>query len=266
MATCRDQTQQGVAAMESGDWEEAEKHLEAAIKAVPDDPEARRHYAEVLWHQGDREQAIGQLEQVARPDCPDVSILVRLAEMRLAAGQTDAAAKDAERALDVDPRFPAAWAIRAKVMQGAGYLPQALADYQRALGYAPDDRDILFAIAELYRRLNEPQRALATLHSLADTFPRGEEPQEVLYLEGLAYAALGRDSDAVDSLSLAASRGQPRTAILYNLAEAELRAGRTQEAEFHARQALQLQPEHRPSVALLHRLDMARRPQPIRPG
>ena len=58
--------------------------------------------------------------------------------------------------------------------------------------------------------------------------------------EILAYLALGRERDALTSLSLAASRGEPNAEILYRLAEAELRTGSTQEAFAHARQALQL--------------------------
>ena len=38
--------------------------------------------------------------------------------------------------------------------------------------------------------MNHPERALETLQSLADCYTPAEEPQQVLYLSGLAYLAL----------------------------------------------------------------------------
>ena len=91
-------------------------------------------------------------------------------------------------------------------MRAAGQPREALADYLRALSYAPNDRAILREIAELHRQLNQPERALQTLQTLADTYPPGEEPGQVLYLMGLAYVALGRYDDGVESLSAAVTR------------------------------------------------------------
>ena len=99
-------------------------------------------------------------------------------------------------------------------------------------------------MAEIYRQLNEPERALVSLHSLVDSYPPGEEPQQLLYLEGLALVALGRYDDAVARYTLAGERGGPTAEILYRLAEAELLAGRGVHAHIAARQALVLDPNH----------------------
>ena len=50
---------------------------------------------------------------------------------------------------------------------------------------------MLREVAELYRQLNQPERALQTLQLLAETYSPGEEPADCLYLTGLAYVALG---------------------------------------------------------------------------
>jgi tetratricopeptide (TPR) repeat protein len=261
LATCRQWSQQGVAALERQHVQEAKTLLAKAVAACPIDPEARRHYAEALWRGGARPEAIAQLEEACRLASEDTMMRVRLAEMYLLVGQLEPAGQSAQQALDLDPKLPAAWAIRGRVMLAGGQPQDALADFHRALGYAPQDRQILLEVAELYRRLSWPQRALATLHSLADTYSPGEEPQEVLYLTGLAYTALGRYEDAVERLSAAAVRGAPTAEILGRLAEAELLAGRPAEAEAAARRALALQPQHAPSLQLLDRLRVGRQPQ-----
>jgi len=261
LAKCRELSQQGIAAAERSQHEEAEALLAKAVEACPVDPEARRHYAEALWHRGSRQKAVAELEEASRLVSEDATLLVRLAEMHLAMGHLRLAQQSAERALDLDPKFSAAWAIRGRVSRASGQLEQALADYHRSLGYGPGQQQVLLEMAELYRQLNRPQRALATLQSLADTYSPGEEPQHLLYLTGLAYMALGRYDAGAESFAAAASRGKPTAEILYRLAEAELAAGRWNEAAAAARHALALQPKHQPCRMLLDRVEMARQPQ-----
>ena len=116
---------------------------------------------------------------------------------------------------------------------------------------------MLLAVAEIYRRLNQPERALVALHALIDAQPPGEESQQLLYLQGLALTAMRRDDDAIESFSLANVRGRPRADILYQQAEAEYLAGRVGNSQIALRQALLLEPNHATSRALLERLRVA---------
>ena len=261
LANCRRLSQQGVAALDRGRQQDAEALLAKAVAICPVDAEARRHYGEALWRRGARTEAIAQMEEAGRLASEDAALWARLAEMYLAVGQPDRAGQNAERALDLDPKLPVAWVIRGRVTWAAGQPRPALADYLRALGYAPHDRAILQEVAELYRQLNEPQRALQTLQSLAETYSPGEEPGQVLYLTGQAYVALGRYDDAVESLSAAVTRQQPTAEMYCRLGEADLLAGHPEEAAAAARQALALQPQHEASRALLDRVELARQPQ-----
>ena len=263
LAASRQLCQQGVAAIERGQWEQAEQLLSEALDACSEDPDARRHYAEVLWHRGDREAAVAELLEASRVAGEDAILHVRVAQMRLAMGHMDLARQAVQRALDLDPKLSAAWAMRGRVRRAAGQPRLALADYHRALGLDPNDRSIPLEIAQLYRQLDQPQRALAALQSLADTYSPGEEPQDVLYLEGLAYAALGRHDDAVESFSAALVRGQPSPEILYQLAKAELDAGRPTHAAAAAGQALALDPQHQPSRQLLDHTRLAHQPNTL---
>jgi tetratricopeptide (TPR) repeat protein len=162
--------------------------------------------------------------------------------------------------VSLDPRLPNAWAIRGRVMRTLGQPADALADCLHALNYAPNDRAILVEVAELHRQLNQPERALQTLQTLAETYPASEEPGEVLYWTGLAYLALGRCDDGVESLSAAVSRGRPTAEMFCQLGEAQLLAGRPAEAAEAARHALALDPQYPGGRNLLQRIEVAQQP------
>lgn len=262
LATCRELSQKALAAAEQGHDEQAEALLEKALRTCPVDYEARRHYAEILWKRGAKNEAIAQLEEAVRLMDQDPAIRVRLAEMQLDRGFVAEAQETAEEALDLDPKLASAWTVRGRTMLAAGRKTQALADFHRALGFAPGDRQILLEVAELYRRSNQPQRALASLQALADTYNPGEEPQSVLRLTASAYKALGRYEDAVESLAAAVIRESPTAELFFELGNAELLAGRPAAAAAAAEQALRLQPDHRPTQRLLQQLQVARQNGP----
>lgn len=263
LATCRQLVQQGLSAMEHGQAQQAEGLLAEAVKTCPENIEARRHYAEALWQRGARGPAIEQLTEAARLAPDDAAIQLRLAEMHWAENRAEQARGLVETALDLDPQMARAWALRARLLAAAGKSREALADCHRALSRAPGDREILRQTADLYQRLGRPDRALQTLQALADTYAPGEEPQEVYYLTALACRDLRRYDEAVRNLALAAQRGAPSAELLYCLAEAELLAGRREEAAAAAQQALALDPNHEPTQQLLERLRLAgRNPEP----
>jgi tetratricopeptide (TPR) repeat protein len=261
LAECRRLSQQGVAAMDRGRQQDSEALLVKAVAACPTDAEARRHYAESLWRRGARQEAIAQLEESSRLTGEDAAISTRLAEMYLANGQLELARQNANRAIDLDPRLAGAWAIRGRVMRTAGLTRDALDDDLRALQYAPKDREVLFEVAELYRRDDKPERALQTLQTLSETYSPGEEPGQVLHLMGLAYVALGRCDDAVESLANAVQRGRATPEMYCDLGKAQLLLGRSGDAANSAREALAIQPQHRPSLALLEHVQLAQQPQ-----
>ncbi len=210
LASSRQLSQQAVAALERGQPQEAETLLAKAVAICPTDHDAHRYYAETLWLRNARPQAVAQLEEACRLDPEDTAVRVRLAEMYLALPRVELARQSVEMAIDRNPRLEAAWAVRGRVMRAQGDLRQALADYDRALGFSPGDCQVLGEVADVYRQLHQPERALETLQSLAETYSPGEEPVQVLCLLGRAYAALGRYDDAAASFSTAAGRALRR--------------------------------------------------------
>jgi tetratricopeptide (TPR) repeat protein len=261
LVECRRLSQQGVAALDRGRQQDAEALLAKAVAACPADAEARRHYAEALWRRGAQTEAIAQLEESGHLAGDDPLVWSRMAEMYLATGQLELAWKNADKAIDLDPHLPSAWAIRGGVFRLNRQPAEALTCYLRALGYAPKDRAILTEVADLHRQQNQPERSLQTLQSLADTYAPGDEPAQVELLLGQAYLALGRYDDAAESLSLAAKRGRPTVEMLCQLGEVQLAAGNPTEAAATAQRALALQPQDPRSRALFDRIQVARQPQ-----
>lgn len=250
VASCRQLTQQGTSAIDRGDWKRAEGLLARAVQSSGNDADARRYYAEALWRRGARTEALVQMQQARRLAGEDPNLAVRTGELHLELSDTQSASQMVNEALRMDPKLANAWALRGRVSAAGGQHRAALADYQRALGYAPGDRDVGILIAEAYRQLNEPERALVSLQTLAESYSPGDEPQRLLLLQGLALSALQRYDEASRVLSAAAYRDRPTSEILYYLADAEWRGGRVASAQKTLDQCLALDPEHAPSRTL----------------
>lgn len=260
VAQARQLSQRGLNAMQRGDWASAEVALSDAVKACPVDVEARRHYAETMWRRGEQQAALEQLQKAMTCAPGDTSLMVRAGQMHLALGKSTEARTLADQSLDLNPQSSEAWTLRARVAAASGQNEQALADYLRALEFAPKDRELLYETAEVYRQLNRPQRALSTLITLRETYAPGEEPQQVYYLEGLALKALERPADAGSAFALALDRGPPSAELYYRLAEAQLASGQRGSADRTIEQALALDPNHSPSRTLRQQTEIATRP------
>jgi tetratricopeptide (TPR) repeat protein len=260
VSEARQLSQRGLNAMERGDYASAESLLSDAVKVCPQDLNARRQYAEALWQRGERELALEHVVKALLQSPDDLQLAVRAGEMQLAMGRRDDALHMADQVLDQNPAEPRAWALRGRTYKAQGDYDRALADFHRALEFNRDDRAVLLETAELYRTVNRPQRALNTLTRLRETYGPLEEAQQVLYLQGLAFNALGRTEDAVDCFALALERGAPNADLLYCYAEAQLAAGRRAEADRCLEQALAIDSMHAASRAMRQRIDVAARP------
>ncbi len=244
LATSRKLSHRGLGALERGDTPSAATLLSAAVEACPADAEAHRHYAEALWQLKEPHKALAQMDEALRLTPDDDTLHVRAGQMRLESGDVDGASREASLALDINPKAAQAWALRGQAAHRRGDLRQALNDFHRSLGYTPEDREVLLASAEVYRELNQPQRALLGLQTLADTYGPGEEPQQVLYLEGLALHALGRYDEAVTTFVAARDHGANTAELQWRIALAERAAGHVDRAREALDAALALDAKH----------------------
>lgn len=247
----------GVTALDAGKAGEAESWLRKAAAATPQDAATQHQLAEALWQTGKHDEALECVEEACRCAPTNIEAAIRAGEMRLARGDAGEAAAWGERAIEIDARTAAAWALRGRAQQRLGNSNLALADYQQALRYAPTDAKLLTDVAQLYRERGDHRRCLTTLHQLLDAYPPGQEPAEALAMTGETYLALGRSRDATETLLVAAERA-PADADLYcRLGEAQAACGQTARAVTEAQRALSLDASHQGSRQLLARLQPA---------
>jgi tetratricopeptide (TPR) repeat protein len=225
VADARRLCNEGLSAADRSDLVRAEGLLEQAVTRCPVDVDARKHYADVLWQRGLKMEAVGQIKKALELSPADASLCVTGGGMYLELGLFDEADRLAREAVRLAPRSAGAWHLRGRVALARGQAEPALADFHRALALAPENRDVLLDTAEAYRRLDRPQRALATLAVLGETYGPAETPSEILVLEGLAQEALGRPADAAESYRRAVARGGGSAEAAKRLAALEPAAG-----------------------------------------
>jgi tetratricopeptide (TPR) repeat protein len=221
LAAARRLSNEGLSAVDHRDLARAEKLLEQAVRSCPLDVDARRHYAEVLWKRGERTAAVMQVAEALKLSPEDAGLCVEGGRMYLELGLFGDAERLSREAVRLAPQSAPAWHLRGHVALARGQAELGLADLHRALSIAPDDRDVLLDTAEAYRRLERPQRVLATLAMLGDTYSPGQTPADVLAMEGQAQEALGRTADAAESYRLAIARGDASPVAAERLAALE---------------------------------------------
>ena len=221
VADARRLCNEGLSAADRKDLLRAEGLLEQAVKNCPTDVDARRHYADVLWQRGERRAAVTQIAEALRLSPGDTSLCIDGGRMYMELGLLDDADRLSREAVRVAPRSEKSWWLHGQVALARGRPEEALADYHRALAIAPDDRELILDTAEIYRRLGRPQRALATLAILGESYSPNQTPPQVLVLEGMAQEALDRPTDAIESYRQAVSRGFESQDIATRLAKLE---------------------------------------------
>ena len=213
----------GLSASDAGDLLRAEGLLEQAVDHCPTDVDSRKHYAGVLWDRGEKMEAVHQIGKALSLSPGDLDLCLEGGAMYLQLGLLDDAERLAKEAVASAPRSSEAWQLLGQVNLARGKPVDALADFQHSLAFQPDSRDVLRKTAEVYRQLDRPKRALATLAILEETYGPNQVPADVLALEGLAQESLGRREDAVESYRAAISKGDapPETVDRLSALESE---------------------------------------------
>lgn len=225
LAATRRLCNEGLSAVDQRDLIRAEGLFEKAVKNCPLDVDARRLYADVLWKRGQRMEALSQVSRALQLSPEDVGLAIDGGRMYLELGLFDDVERLSGTAIRLAPRSVDAWHLRGQLALARGQAEVALADLHKALAIAPDDRDVLLDTAEAYRRLDRPQRALATLAILGESYGPNQVPGRVLLLEGIAQESLGREADAAESYRRAVARGDAPPEASTRLAALAARSG-----------------------------------------
>lgn len=218
VADARRLSNEGLSALDRGDRDRAQTLLAQAVSRCPVDVDARRHYADVLWKQGRRTEAVGQVAEALKLSPDDAGLCIMGGWMYLELGllaDTERLAGDAVR---LAPRSAEAWHLRGRLAMARGEFTAAVDDFHRGLAAAPGHPGLLTDTAEAYLRLDRPRRALATLAILAETSGPGRMPTPALVMEASALESLGRRDEALAGYREAVARGDAPAAAAERLA------------------------------------------------
>ena len=238
-----------------------------AVRLDPTNGTARRHYGTLALQRGETDLAIEELEAALALHADDPAIMSALARAYYRSGDIDRARVMAKAVRQTSPRSRfddprsttvmreavnlRAYFKRAKALQEVGRLDEALADLQQGLAHAPDDTPLHVALADVYLRMGEYEKAIVASRKALSS---GLQVQEIHKSLAIALFRLGRLEDA----DLEARQGleeTPHDADLHQIRGLVLaQQGRADEAIEHLEQSLDGKPDDLAARFLLARL------------
>lgn len=148
----------GRIAVALGNVQEAANYFRTAMRLAPRETALARQFVEVLQTAGELNEAVTLLENLTRKDPKQADLFVDLGYARLANGDRAGARKELERAAALQP----------------------------------ENKAVLFSLAQMYQAIGEPALAAEVL---SEKFGRGASPRLLNELAGL-FLHLQRDADA----------------------------------------------------------------------
>ncbi|MDR1493747.1 MAG: hypothetical protein LBT05_13650 [Planctomycetaceae bacterium] len=267
IAESRNLRQEGILLLERGEIQNAEKKLSEAVELNKKDAEIKRSWAESLWKLGKKQEAVAQLtESLVLTGNNDVKTLLSLSEKCYELGDYEIAFDCAEKAINATKSdwaaaeenralISRAWVIRARVKRNQNEIQQAFADYHKAISLDPKNAGLLSELAVLQTANHQPERALATWHSVGRLYPPEQEPPQVVFGCGDAYMAMQQYPLACDQYEIANRRWPENINSYCRLAEAKLACGMIHEAAIIAQRAFELAPNHQECLAVRNHVE-----------
>ena len=256
-----------------GDLEAAHRWVQRALEANQDDDDLRLLHADLSYHRGLSEDALGTLRELAtrRPDDADVQYLLGFVLGDL--GHHAEGAEAAKRALRLNPSLGRAEANLSLERRGAratpvsappvepepapvaggalahfnlglafrqkGYHAQALKEYELALEHGEDRPLVMQAMAEVHL-LRQDSASAITLYEQLVT--ENADSPKLWNERGVALHQSGHAADALDSYQRSVALDTRYALALNNLGVARFHAGRDDLAVGAFRQALTVEP------------------------
>jgi tetratricopeptide (TPR) repeat protein len=220
----------GLEALHNGRLETAKGLLSRAVEQNPNDASVRENLARTLHKSGDTEQAISQMQHAVELSKGDPRMIVELGEMYLDTGQWWHARNQVDLALNANHRFAPAWALSGKTEKAKGNYSQALADFQRALGFNPEMPQVQMQIVDTYQRMGNSHRALSAIEQILNKLPSDKVPESVVLAKSVAMIDLDLVRPAIDLLQTASNKKHASSVVFVRLGQAQLLAGQVSQA------------------------------------
>ncbi len=237
----------------------AEGALRTVVAKLPNDEAARRALATTFVRRGKASQALDALEPLLRRSPNDPSLLRAVAEIHLASNNPGKAAEFFARANKLDSGNVAGRIRLAQVKLATGETAQAIKDLEALAASEPvvPEPDLALISAHLQRR--DFDKALAAVASLE----RKQPSSVVTYnVKGVVYMTRGDYKNARDSFEKAVSLDPEYAAAAFNLARLDLVDRNYDRARARYEQMLAKDPQSEPALLALAELLAARKAPP----
>jgi tetratricopeptide (TPR) repeat protein len=213
----------GIALRQKGGLDEAITHYQQALQIKPDYAEAHNSLGDALFQKGSVDEAIVQFQKVLEIQPNYVDAHYNLGVALAQKGRLDEAIAQYQKAVQIKPDYAEAHNNLGYALLQKGRMGEAITQYQKALEIKPGFPEALNNLA--WALAAAPQASLRNgskaveLAEQANQLAGGESPM-ILHTLAVAYAEVGRFSDAIRSAQkaneLAQAAGQPELAAQIN--------------------------------------------------
>ncbi len=230
ISSARQWTGNGLSALGRGAAREAKSCFARASDELPNDPRILANLARAHYQQGEYPQAVSVMSQAVELAGGAADLQVELGNYLLATGQPEKARQLAASAIKSNHRSASAWLLSGRSRSASRDWSGALSDYQRALGIEHEREDIQMEVVEAYRQLNQPLRALSAVEQILQRHPVDRQPEVAILAKSDALVELKQLDPAIEILEIASRRKDVSGTLWTKLADAQVRAGRLDQA------------------------------------
>lgn len=264
---------------------EAEAQYKAILAYAPKDAAARRGLAGVYYAAGKKADAYREMETLAVQNLTDITFLSELASWQVADGAAADANMTYDRILQRNPNAVAALMAQAHLFENAAQPEEAKKKYAAVLQRDPKNANAALLLGQILDAQKKPDEAIAVYRKLLDADSNSNsvrwqlalalrdqkrydealaemqaitlvktDPDRVMYLLGAPRLLMERKmyAEAAAELRRLNRENPGEKEILYTLADAQEKAGQTEQAEKTLQEVAALMakssPENDPAV------------------
>ncbi len=228
---------------QQNDWDKAMEQLKLAIQVNPADVEAHVLLAEGYGQFGDYDNMVKEIETAEKlmEGAPNPKFKARLDFARdkywrisfnkgvgnVKKDSLEAAKKDFENCIKIDPNRPEAYQNLGYVNVQLNNLDAAIDNYKQAVRINPKDVDAYVSLANLYLNQKKYQEVVDVCDKILEIQP---DHAEALAQKAMAYDLLGKTEEAFKAYEDALSKNPDNKDLLFNLGRLYYRKGKYDKA------------------------------------
>ncbi len=236
--------QQGIVALLTGNYTQAESIWRRVIQLYPNNAGAYSNLGVALYQQGKLEEAIAAYRQAIQLNPKDASDYYSLGNALRNQGKVEEAIAAYRQAIQIDPKDATAYDGLGFVLYNQGKVEEAIAAYRQVIQIDPKDATAYYRLGFVLYNQGKVEEAIAAYRQAIEIDPKDATVYNNL---GLALSDQGKLEEAIVAYRQAIEI-DPKDATAYNnLGVALYQQGKLEEAIAAYRQAIEIDPKLAPA-------------------